>query len=116
MVFLVILLLTFGFQLVLPWWIVIVISFAVCGVIGKTKKISFWQPFLAVATLWLGMALYKSDPNGHVLAGRIAVMFGVKVWYAVLAITVVLGGLIAGISGLCGHYFRIAMVVPKTKA
>ena len=116
MVFIVILLISFVLQLFLPWLVIIVISFAVCGVIGKTAKISFWQSFLAILILWLGMALYKSQPNGHLLAGRIAEMFGVKVWYVVLLITVILGGLTAGISGLCGHYFRKATLHSKTKA
>lgn len=115
MVFIVVLLVSFGLQLFLPWWIIIVVSFAVCGFIGKTKSISFWEPFFAIAVLWLGMALYKSHPNGHVLAGRIAEMFGVKLWYVVLVITVLLGGLTAGISGLCGHYFRILTLQPKVK-
>ncbi len=115
MVLIVVAVLAFGLQLFLPWWIIIVISFAVCGLIGKTKAISFWEPFLAISILWLGMALYKSQPNGHILAGRIAEMFGVKVWYMVLIITVLLGGVTAGISGLCGHYFRKNTLQPKIK-
>ena len=115
MVLIVVALLAFGLQFFLPWWIIIVVSFAVCGLVGKTKAISFWEPFLAISLLWLGMALYKSQPNDHVLAGRIAEMFGVKAWYMVLVITVLLGGLIAGISGLCGLYFRKATVQSKIK-
>lgn len=116
MVFIVILILAFALQSFLPWWVIIVVSFATCGIIGKTGKISFWQPFLAIVVLWTGMALYKSFPNNHLLAGRVAEMFGLKVWSAILAVTVLIGGLAAGISGFCGHHFRKATIKSKTKA
>jgi hypothetical protein len=115
MVFIVIIILSLALQLFLPWWIIIVISFAVCGIIGKTGKLSFWQPFLAILVLWTCMALYKSVPNHHVLANRVAEMVGVKIWPLILAITVFFGGLAAGISGLCGHHFRKAIIQAKSK-
>jgi energy-coupling factor transporter transmembrane protein EcfT len=116
MVFIVILILSFALQLFLPWWLIIVIAFATCGIIGKTAKISFWQPFFAILLLWAGMALYKSFPNQHLLAGRIAEMFGLKVWPAILAVTSILGGIVAGISGLCGYYFRKSIIKETHKS
>jgi hypothetical protein len=113
MVFIVIIIAAFLLQLVLPWWIVIVICFATCGLIGKTGKISFWQPFLAIGLLWLVMALFKSFPNNHILAMRVAEMFGLTLWPLVLLITVLIGGLAAGISGYCGYHFRKAMIGMK---
>ncbi|MBB2144144.1 hypothetical protein GM921_01490 [Pedobacter sp. LMG 31464] len=116
MVFLVIIIASFLLQLVLPWWVIIIISFATCGLIGKTGKISFWQPFLAIFVLWLGMALFKSLPNHNILATRVAEMLSVKLWPLVLLITILLGGLVAGISGYCGHHFRKAVISLKTPA
>jgi hypothetical protein len=116
MVFLVIIIASFLLQMVLPWWVIIIISFATCGLIGKTGKISFWQPFLAIFVLWLGMALFKSLPNHNVLATRVAEMLSVKLWPLVLLITVLLGGLVAGISGYCGHHFRKAVISMKSPA
>jgi hypothetical protein len=113
MVFLVIIIASFLLQLVLPWWVVIVISFATCGIIGKTGKIAFWQPFFAIGLLWLAMALFKSFSNHHILATRVAEMLSVKMWPIVLLITVLLGGLVAGISGFCGYHFRKAMISMK---
>lgn len=113
MVFLVIIIASFFLQLVLPWWVVIILSFATCGLIGKTVKISFWQPFFAILLLWLGMALFKSLPNDNVLATRVAEMVGVKLWYVVLVLTGLLGGLAAAISGICGYHFRKAVIVSK---
>lgn len=114
MVFIVILIVCFLLQMVLPWWVIIVVSFATCGLIGKTRKISFWQSFFAVALLWMGYALFKSLPNDNLLANRVAVMIGVKQWWALLLITGLLSGLIAGISGLCGYFFRINVLLKKT--
>ncbi|RZK55103.1 MAG: hypothetical protein EOO91_14700, partial [Pedobacter sp.] len=107
---------SFLLQMVLPWWVVIVIAFATCGIIGKTGKISFWQPFLAILTLWIAMALFKSLPNHNVLATRVAEMLSVKLWPIVLVVTGLLGGLAAGISGYCGYHFRKAMISMKTPA
>lgn len=114
MVFLIIIIASFLLQMVLPWWVIILISFATCGIIGKTGKISFWQPFLAILILWIGMALFKSLPNNNVLATRVAEMLSVKQWPIVLAVTGILGGLVAGICGYCGYQFRKNMINTKT--
>lgn len=116
MVFLVILIASFLLQLVLPWWVVIVVCFATCGLIGKTGKISFWHPFLAILILWTAMALFKSLPNHHLLATRVANMFGLHFWGWSLVLTVLPGGLVAGISGYCGYHFRKAVLLKKTNA
>ncbi|MHA4894716.1 hypothetical protein ACXZ1K_08195 [Pedobacter sp. PWIIR3] len=114
MVFLVILIASFLLQMVLPWWVIVVVSFATCGLIGKTGKIALWSPFFAILFLWTGMALYKSLPNENVLAGRVAEMLGVKIWWIVLVLTAILGAFVAGISGFCGYHFRKAVLVKKS--
>ena len=116
MVFIVIIVASFLLQMVLPWWIIVVISFATCGLIGKTGKISLWSPFFAILILWTGMALFKSIPNNNVLALRVAEMLGVKSWLLVLVLTSVLGAFCAGISGYCGYHFRKAVLSRKTAA
>lgn len=116
MVFLVILIASFLLQLVLPWWIIVVISFATCGLIGKTAKISLWSPFFAIMVLWIAMALFKSIPNHHLLVGKVAEMFGLNAWWLILAITAIFGGFIAAISGFCGYHFRKAVLVKKTNS
>ncbi|PYF73958.1 hypothetical protein [Pedobacter nutrimenti] len=115
MVFIVILIASFLLQIVLPWWVVVVISFATCGLIGKTAKISLWAPFFAIFLLWIGMALFKSIPNHNVLAGRVAEMLGVKSWILVLLVTGILGGFVSAISGFCGYHFRKAILHKKPK-
>lgn len=115
MVFIVIIIACFFLQMVLPWWIIIVISFAACGLIGKTGKISFWSPFLAILLLWTGIALFKSLPNNNLLAIRVAEMFGVKLWWVVLLISALAGALASGLSGYCGYHFRKALLHKKAE-
>lgn len=115
MVFLVILIASFLLQLVLPWWVIIVISFAACGLIGKTAKVSLWHPFFAIVVLWTGMALFKSIPNHNLLVSRVAEMFSLHAWWLILVLTSLLGGFAAGVSGLCGYHFRKTVLAMKSK-
>lgn len=116
MVFIIILIVSFLLQLIAPWWIVVLISFVTCGLLGKTSKISLWAPFFAIALLWLGMSLFKSIPNNHLLATRVGEMLAVKSWILVLVLTSVMGGFVAGVSGICGHYFRRAVLKEKSNS
>ncbi len=116
MVFLVILIASFLLQLILPWWVIVILSFVTCGLIGKTAKLSIWQPFFAIALLWTAVALYKSLPNHNLLVSRIAEMFSLHAWWLILLITALLGGLVAAISGYCGYQFRKAVLVKKSNA
>ena len=101
--------------MVLPWWIVIIISFATCGLIAKTGKIAFWSPLLAIFLLWIGMALFKSLPNNNILASRVAEMFTLKSWWLILLVTGILGGIVSAISGYCGYHFRKTVLILKAK-
>lgn len=114
MVFLIVLIAAFLLQMVLPWWVIVVISFATCGLVGKTGKISLWSPFFAILLLWTGMALYKSLPNDNLLVTRVAEMLGVKIWWIILVLSSVLGAFAAGISGFCGYHFRKAVLTKKS--
>ena len=116
MVFIVILTATALLQLFLPWWVIVPISFATCGIIGKTGKISLWAPLFAILLLWTGVALMKSIPNQNLLVGRIAEMFGVKSWELVLILSSLLGAFVAAISGYCGYHFRKAVLIKKSTA
>ena len=115
MVFLVILILSFIFQMILPWWVIVIISFATCGLIGKTGKIALWSPFFAILLLWVALALYKSIPNDNLLAGKVAQTFGLSAWWQILAITALAGAFIAGVAGFCGFQFRKSVLAIKGK-
>jgi hypothetical protein len=113
MVFFIILIAAFLLQLFLPWWVIVIISFATCAIIGKTAKIALWSPFFAILLLWAAMGLFKSIPNNHLLANRVAEMLGVNSWLLVLLISALLGAFVAAVSGFCGYHFRKAVIRPK---
>lgn len=110
MVFLIILIASFLLQLIAPWWVIVIISFATCGLLSKTAKIALWSPFLAILLLWIGMALFKSIPNNHVLAIRVGEMMMVNSWLPILFLSGIMGGFVAAISGFCGYHFRKALL------
>jgi hypothetical protein len=114
MVFLIVLVVCFLLQMVLPWWIIVLVSFLTCAVIGKTGKISLWAPFFAILLLWTSVAWFKSIQNENILVDRVAEMLGLHKRWLVLLITVVLGSFVAAISGFCGHHFRKATLTRKT--
>ena len=114
MVFIIIFIASLLLQFIAPWWVITIISFATCGILGKTGKISLWSPFLAIFLLWIGMALLKTIPNEHILATRVANMLMVKSWILILILTGVLGGFVAAISGFCGYHFRKALLTKKS--
>jgi len=116
MVFLVILIASFLLQFFLPWWVIVIISFATCGLIGKTGKVSLWHPFFAIIVLWAAMALFKSLPNDNILAARVANLFGLHFWWWTLLLSSLLGGFVAAISGYCGYHFRKAVLLKKPAA
>jgi len=108
MLFLIILILSFASGYFLPWWIVAVISFLTALFIGTTAKSSFWQAFVAVLIVWIVLALFKSVPNDHIMATRIAHLFHLPGWAYILLVTGVLGGLVGGMSALSGLLLKRA--------
>jgi hypothetical protein len=89
-----------------PWWVIAILVFAATAVWGKTPKRSFWSAFAAIGLLWLAVALMKSIPNQHLLAGKVANMFYLPHWTLLLLLTGLIGGLVAGMSALSGLYVR----------
>jgi CDP-diglyceride synthetase len=115
-VFLIVLVACFLLQLVLPWWVIVLVSFITCAVFRNTGKVSLWAPFFAVLLLWTSVALFKTMPNDNILVTRVAEMLGLKSWWLVLIVTALLGSFVAAVSGFCGHHFRKAIAPHKTSA
>ncbi len=114
MIFIVLIIAAFLLQSFLPWWVILILAFVASAIVSKTGKIAFWQSFLAIFLLWLGMSLFKSMPNDHILANRVAQMFMVKYPMVLMTLTALIGGLFAGISGYCGYHFRKALYNQKS--
>lgn len=102
MLFSIILLISFLSGYVLPWWAACIFSFAAAWFLGKTSGQAFWSGFAGLGIAWLALALLKSFPNEHVLASRVAQLFHLPHWLLLLAVTVIIGGLVGGMSALSG--------------
>ncbi|WP_428330531.1 hypothetical protein [Mucilaginibacter sp.] len=108
MLFLIILILSFASGYFLPWWVVAIAAFLSAFIIGKTSGQSFLSGFSAVFIGWTVLALFKSIPNDHMLAKKVATLFQLPNWILLLLITAIIGGVIGGMAALSGVLLRRA--------
>ena len=102
MLFSIILLVAFLSGYVLPWWAPCIFTFVAAWLLGKTSGQAFWSGFSGLSIAWLALALLKSFPNEHVVASRVAQLFHLPHWLLLMAVTVIIGGLVGGMSALSG--------------
>lgn len=90
-----------------PWWLftlpVFVISFFIGGQSGKS---AFFAGFTGVGTLWYIAALYTDYKNESLLSEKIAALFELPYTWLIFLITGLIGGMLGGLSALCGKLFR----------
>jgi hypothetical protein len=106
MLFIIILILSLIAGFITPWWAVAIIAFVAALYAGKKPAQAFWSGFAAVFVVWTVLALFKSVPNHHILAARVAVLFHLPHWSLLLLITALIGGLVGGLSALSGFLVR----------
>lgn len=106
MLFIIILILTLISGFITPWWAVAIIAFVASLYAGKKPAQAFWSGFGAVFIVWVVLCLVKSIPNDHILAARMATLFGLPHWTLLLFVTALVGGLIGGMSALSGFLVR----------
>jgi hypothetical protein len=109
MLFLILLVLAFISSYLLPWWAVAIVTFFAAYFMAKTPWRSFISGFLAVFIVWALLAMLKSIPNNHLLAGRVVQLFPLPHnWVWVLVVTAFIGGLIGGMGALSGTLMKRA--------
>lgn len=96
----------------LPWWSLAVVAFLVCCFVQQSSGRSFLAAFLAVFLLWLCFGLWKDNGNAHILATRMAGVFGLPHYSLYLVVAAVIGGLVAGFAGWAGRLARRVFQVP----
>jgi uncharacterized membrane protein YhaH (DUF805 family) len=110
MLFLVILILCFASGYFLPWWVVAIAAFLAAYFIGKKPGSSFFSGFAAVFIVWTVLALFKSIPNEHIMAKRMAEVLPLHNWVLLLLLTAFIGGLVGGMAALSGLLLKRAVV------
>jgi len=89
------------------WWWIAVVPLVYGFFFAKEDERSFWEGFLAGAVVWGGAAAFFFFTSGKIIAGRMAGMFRLGKGWLMLALTAILGGLVAGLASFAGHSFRI---------
>ena len=96
----------FLLQLILPWWIVVVIGIA-AGVFSQKQP---WHNFLivfsAIGLLWLLIASYITLTNSAVLLPRISGLFQLPAVWMVYVVTILVGALPASIAALGASWLK----------
>jgi hypothetical protein len=94
----------------LPWWSLMLTSFAVSFISVVKGNASFWVPFFAGALLWLVHSFLLANANNFVLTNKMAVLFPLQGNTALLLlVSSCIGGLAAGFSGVLGKESRLIL-------
>ena|SRR5687767_1724821 len=91
------------------WWFFAVIAFLVALLINQRAGKSFLSGFLGLFLLWAGLARWIDIKNDSVLSVKIAELLplgGSAI--ALILITGLLGGLVAGLAALSAGFLRLA--------
>lgn len=107
-------------QLVLPWWSIAIVAFAICYWRGAAFRgtasrsvgagSAFLHGFMGVALVWLGYAVLVHFRTDGVFTGRMSqLLFKADAPALLVLATAVLGGLVGGLSGLAGYSVRQAI-------
>jgi len=96
-------------QFVLPWWSIAIVAFGVCFWRSTRGGQAFLSGFLGIAAVWLLYALLIHLRTEGVFTGRMGLLLFKSESAALpLLVTVILGGLVGGLSGLTGFLIRRA--------
>lgn len=110
MLFIIILILSLIAGFITPWWVAAIVAFVAALYAGKKPAQAFWSGFMAVFIVWVVLILFKTVPNNHILASRVAVLLHLPGWSILLFVTSLIGGLVGGMSALSGFLVRRVIV------
>ncbi len=99
--------LSFGLQLLLPWWIIVIVAFAVELFFGGKTSFSFFAGFYGIFIYWLIYAGIIDIQNDFILSNKIAQLFHLPQLPLLMAlVTALIGGIVGGLGSLTGNIFR----------
>ena len=104
-------LISFLLQLLLPWWSLAVVAFLICFWRSPSAGKAFLYGFTGVALVWLGYAVFIHIHTSGIFTVRMSELL-LKTNNSVLLtiVTAVLGGLVGGLAGLAGFFVRQATI------
>lgn len=115
MTFLLILIISLLLQILLPWYSIALVAFVISYWKAKSAAGAFFQAFLAIAVLWGSYAGYQHSQSEGILSEKIAPLFFLPFPELLILVTMLIGGLVAGLAGLTGFYAKASLVTVKNK-
>jgi hypothetical protein len=102
-----ILIMVFSFlaELVMPWWSIAIVAFAVCYFYSLRPGIAFLSGFLSIAIFWLLVILIRDNANAHILSTRMAALFNLPGYPLFILLALVVGGLVGGLAAWAGALY-----------
>jgi hypothetical protein len=100
-------LIAFVSGLFLPWWSIAIASLLVALLVHQKAGKAFFSAFLGLLFLWGGLAFWIDMKNDGVLSKKIALVLplgGSSI--ALILVTGIVGGLVAGLAAMSGSYLR----------
>jgi len=98
---------SFGLQFLLPWWIIVIVAFAVELLFGGQTSLAFFSGFYGIFIYWLAYAAIIDIQTGFLLSKKIALLFHLPQWSLIVAlVTALIGGTVGGLGSLTGNLFR----------
>lgn len=99
--------LSFISGLFLPWWGIAIVALLVAVLVHQKAGKAFLAGLLGVFLLWCGLAGWMDMKNNGILSQKIALVLplgGNSI--LLIAVTGLVGGLVAGCAALTGSYLR----------
>ncbi len=91
-------------QFLLPWWIMPIVCFVVCYILRPGLFSSFAGSFIAILILWVAGAWWADRAFDQPMSSILGSIFGGLSANMVFLLTGLTGGIVAGLSGLCGAW------------
>jgi hypothetical protein len=105
-----------GLQIMTPyWWWVMIVPFSFGAAVATSGWRAIRTGFLSAGILWLGAGTYFYLTGSHLIATRIARMFGLGKSWSMIAATALVAALAAGLSGYAGFAVRKMFRKPAGK-
>ena len=89
-----------------PWWTMAVASFIVSAFVRQKPGRAFLMGFLGIALFWFMACMLHDGVNNHILSTRMAALFHLPDYTLFIAVTVLIGGLVGGLSAWAGALIR----------
>ena len=95
-------LLAFLAQMILPWWIIILVCALVSFLLKWKTKTAFLLGFVSMFLLWAIQAFIIDQKNDGILSSKIGELFGGMNGILLILVTAFIGGILGGMGAQIG--------------